>query len=149
MSSDFRHIRRINDANGRTIAEVRYAEGAEQEENLANGKLLCASERMLAALKLVVEYHVPKINPLSDAAILAAMQAIELAETTSAGFTVGQEVMYSFYGLVESAVVVQVKGQIVWVDNGQKVRWLHKDSLTAKSVGSNPANLQGVAHEYE
>lgn len=45
--------------------------------------LLAASPKLLAALKLVVEYHVPKVNPLSDAAILSAVGAIALVEKAS------------------------------------------------------------------
>lgn len=50
MSSDFRFIRHINDANGRVVAEVRYAEGAEQDENLANAKLIKEAPVLLEAL---------------------------------------------------------------------------------------------------
>ena len=51
-SSDFLFIRYINDANGRVIAEVRYAEGAEQDENLANDTLIQEAPSLLDALRL-------------------------------------------------------------------------------------------------
>lgn len=51
MSSDSRSIRYINDANGRVIAEVRYAEGAEQRENLANAALIQKAPSMSEALQ--------------------------------------------------------------------------------------------------
>lgn len=51
MSSDFRFIRYINDANGRVIGEVRYTEGAEQDENLANATLIQKAPEMLDALR--------------------------------------------------------------------------------------------------
>lgn len=51
MSSDHRFIRYINDANGRAIAEVRYAQGAEQDENLANAALLAAANDLQKSLK--------------------------------------------------------------------------------------------------
>jgi len=35
---------------------------------------------LVAALELVVEYHVPKINPLSDSAILSARAALAKAK---------------------------------------------------------------------
>lgn len=76
-------IHDISDANGRLIAKVYCAEGAGEEENMANALLLAASPKLLAALKLVVEYHVPKVNPLSDAAILSAVGAIALVEKAS------------------------------------------------------------------
>lgn len=49
-SSDFRSIRYITDANARVIGEVRYAEGAEQAENLANAALFMASHDLREAL---------------------------------------------------------------------------------------------------
>lgn len=51
MSSDFRFIRYINDANGRVIAQVRYANGAEQDENLANAELIQEAPALLDALR--------------------------------------------------------------------------------------------------
>lgn len=50
-SSDFRFIRRINDANGRVIAEIRYAEGADQDENLANATLIQEAPALWEALR--------------------------------------------------------------------------------------------------
>ncbi len=55
MSSDFRFIRYIRDANARVIAEIRYAEAAEQEENLANASLIQQAPSMLAALQEIEE----------------------------------------------------------------------------------------------
>jgi isocitrate dehydrogenase kinase/phosphatase len=51
MSSDFHSIRYITDANSRVIAEVRYAEDAPQEENLANAKLIAKAPLILKALE--------------------------------------------------------------------------------------------------
>lgn len=50
MSSDFTFIRRINDNDGRVLAQVRYAKDAEQEENLANARLIAAAPDLLAQL---------------------------------------------------------------------------------------------------
>ncbi len=52
-SSDFRYIRYITDANARVIADVRYAEGAEQAENLANAQVLQNAWRMLEKLRTI------------------------------------------------------------------------------------------------
>jgi len=40
-------------------------------------KLQRDRDELLAALERVVEYHVPKINPLSDAVILSARAVID------------------------------------------------------------------------
>jgi len=53
MSSDYTFIRRISDDEGRVIANVRYAQGAEQEENLANARLIAAAPELLEALRKV------------------------------------------------------------------------------------------------
>lgn len=50
MSSDFRHIRYITDANGDVIADVRYAKNQEQKVNLANANLLMLANEMAQAL---------------------------------------------------------------------------------------------------
>jgi len=50
-------------------------------ELVANAaQLIAAAPGLLRALQLVVEYHVPKINPLSDAADLTARAAIAKAK---------------------------------------------------------------------
>ena len=46
-------------------------------------KVLQQRDHLLAALKRTVEYHVPKINPFSDAANLSAMSAIDAVENPS------------------------------------------------------------------
>jgi hypothetical protein len=51
MSSDFDSIRYITDPDGRVLAVVRYARGAEQKENLANARLIAAAPDMLKALQ--------------------------------------------------------------------------------------------------
>lgn len=45
---------------------------------LPNGDYVATigSNKIKQALERVIEYHVPKINPLSDAAILSAMQSL-------------------------------------------------------------------------
>ncbi len=55
MSSDFQSIRYITDANSRVIAEVRYAKGASQAENLANAKLLSKAPELLKSLEQAYE----------------------------------------------------------------------------------------------
>lgn len=50
MSSNFRHIRHITDANGIVIADVRYANGEEQVSNLANANLFTLANEMAQAL---------------------------------------------------------------------------------------------------
>ena len=50
MSSDFRHIRYITDANGVVIADVRYAKDEGQVTNLANANLLMLANEMAQAL---------------------------------------------------------------------------------------------------
>lgn len=54
MSSDFRYIRNISDAEGRYIAEVRYLnipDECTQDEELANARLIAAAPELLAALR--------------------------------------------------------------------------------------------------
>lgn len=56
-----------------------HVEANDHSEQRANAKLIAAAPKLLKALQLVVEYHVPKINPFSDASILSAISAINEA----------------------------------------------------------------------
>lgn len=51
MSSDFRHIRRISNAEGVVVADIRYAGDAEQAENLANAELMRRAPEMFGILQ--------------------------------------------------------------------------------------------------
>lgn len=53
-SSDFRNIRHISDADGNTIADVRYVEGFSRDEMLATARLIAAAPELLAALEGVM-----------------------------------------------------------------------------------------------
>ena len=55
MSSDFYHIRYITDDNGRIIAEVNQHVGMEQDEALANARVLAGSASMLELLKELID----------------------------------------------------------------------------------------------
>lgn len=76
-SSDLRFIRYINDADGRIIAEVRYAADAEQKENLANASLLTASFDLFHALQLLMSSEHDddckfKFSPVNECPICAS-----------------------------------------------------------------------------
>lgn len=82
MSSDFRSIRYINDSNGRVIAEVRYADGAEQDENLLNASLLTASPKLLSVLEgLFDDVHKGVATVKDNETLLRMRQAIDAART--------------------------------------------------------------------
>ena len=55
-------------------------EGKAAQELQANARLIAAAPDMLAALALVIDYHVQGINPLADAAILSARAAVNKAQ---------------------------------------------------------------------
>lgn len=50
LSSDIRHIRHITDPDGRILADVRYVQGADQDENLLNASLFAAAPAMEVSL---------------------------------------------------------------------------------------------------
>tara|TARA_R110000868_G_scaffold151523_2_gene376051 strand:+ start:499 stop:807 length:309 start_codon:yes stop_codon:yes gene_type:complete len=57
-----------------TVAEIIGEDDAAHIVRCVN-----SHDALVAALELVLEYRVPKINPLSDAAILSARAALALA----------------------------------------------------------------------
>lgn len=80
MSSDSRFIRYINNANGRVVAEVRYAEGAEQDENLLNASLLAASPQLLRVLEgLFDDVHKGLATTKDNETLVRMRQVIDAA----------------------------------------------------------------------
>ena len=89
LSSDFTHIRRINDAEGRVIADVRYTKDADQDENLLNASVLAASWRMLDVLQSIVTQLIDhpdaqRGNSKVHYALCQAQGAVSLATTVNA-----------------------------------------------------------------
>lgn len=75
-SSDFRCIRHITDADGNTIADVRYVEGFSQDEELANARLITAAPELLAALEgIMVTVAGVETSPVYKAARAAIIRA--------------------------------------------------------------------------
>lgn len=51
---------------------------------------------------------------------------------------VGDTVEYTFYGVEETGTVVNIGGPnnlsvIIVVDNGKKIRWMHRESVSKKT----------------
>lgn len=79
MSSDFRHIRRINDSDGEVVADVRYVETDldDQRTAYANVSLFILAPEMAQALRLIEEVlsdH-PDVNVGNSKVHFAALAA--------------------------------------------------------------------------